>query len=368
MRVVKPEIINQRKELILNWLTHRYITLGKPVSSQEIFDSGVIKVSPATIRSILKQLDEEGYLDQVHTSGGRIPTDKAYRFYIDSILKAQSIAEEEKERIEIEYEKKMAELDYFLKNTTKLLSDLTKKVGFSMVSDIKSEEIKRIDIVNVSSSSCILIIITVSGIIKHYPLILPSKIEKSKIRSIVQLLNKRLKGVTIKEVGEIIKKDYLLKDKSGIFKAIYDVFVAVLNDDEIFIEGISKIYEDEENDISIEDIKNISRLLEEKERFSKILKERFSEALNRIKMIESDKTKQEKKHFIDVSIGSENKIRELGNFSIITSCYSIRDKNCGLIGIIGHRRMEYPRIISIIDSVSSAIEDILREWEKEIEL
>ncbi|MCX7641816.1 MAG: heat-inducible transcriptional repressor HrcA [Elusimicrobiales bacterium] len=367
MRILKPEIANQRKEAVLNWLTHRYIVTGKPVSSQEIYDANVIKVSPATIRNILKQLEEEGYLQQLHTSGGRIPTDKAYRFYIDSILKTQTLAEAEKEKIEIEYERKMAELDHFLRNTTKILSDLTKKVGFSMVSDIKSEEIKRIDIIDVSHQSYILVVITTNGLIRHFPFTLKKIVEKSKIRSIVLLLNKKCKGLPITEALQLIKKDYLIKDDTGIFESIAMIFESVIkDDDEIFIEGLSKIYEETE-EFSFEEIKSMAKLLEEKERFSKILKERFSDALSKIKMLELDGTKA-KKHVIDVSIGSENNVKELGNFSIVTSSYCIRDKSCGLLGIVGHRRMEYPRVISIIDTVSSVVEEVISEWEKEFEL
>ena len=80
MRVLRPEEKEERKQKILNWLTHTYIMTGKPVSSKEIFDSKLFNISPASIRNIMKELDEEGYLEQVHTSGGRIPTDKAYRF------------------------------------------------------------------------------------------------------------------------------------------------------------------------------------------------------------------------------------------------------------------------------------------------
>lgn len=367
MRVLKPEIASQRKEIILNWLTHKYIISGKPVSSQEIFDANILNVSPATIRNILKQLEDEGYLEQLHTSGGRIPTDKAYRFYVDSILKSQTLAEAEKEKIELEYEKKMAELDYFLRNTTKILSDLTKKVGFSMVSDIKSEEIKRIDIVEVSKLNYILIVITTSGLIRHFPFTLKASIEKSRLRGIIASLNRRFKNIPISEAIEIIKKDYLVKDETGIFEAIFNIFSSILKDeDEIFIEGLSKIYE-EIDDFSVEDIRNMARLLEEKERFSKILKERFSDAISKIKLLESDQHKT-RRHVIEVSVGSENNIKELGNFSIVSSSYCIKDKSCGLLGIIGHRRMEYPRIISIIDTVSSMVEDVLKEWEKEFDL
>ncbi|MEW6012790.1 MAG: heat-inducible transcriptional repressor HrcA [Elusimicrobiota bacterium] len=364
MRILKPEVAKERKDKILNWLIYNYISNGKPVSSKEIFESKIFNISPASIRNILKELDEEGYLEQVHTSGGRIPTDKAYRAYVDNLLNLQNLAEMEKERVELDYERRIAELDYFLKHTTKILSDLTKKIGFSMVTDISNESIKRIDIVKVSSFNYIFIIVTQSGIIKHYPFTF--KDSKINVKNIVSVLNKRLKNNSIIEAKEMILKEFIAKDSSGIYKIIYDIFVsAAREDDELFLEGLSSIYDDME-DFSPEEIRSMARLLEEKERFSQIIKERFKESLNKAKLIESE-AKTLKKHIINVSVGSENKIKELNNFSLITSSYCAGEKNLGLIGIIGHKRMEYPKVISIVDSVSSMIESILSEWEEESE-
>ncbi len=364
MRILKPEVAKERKDKILNWLIYNYISNGKPVSSKEIFESKIFNISPASIRNILKELDEEGYLEQVHTSGGRIPTDKAYRAYVDNLLNLQNLAEMEKERVELDYERRIADLDYFLKHTTKILSDLTKKIGFSMVTDISNESIKRIDIVKVSSFNYIFIIVTQSGIIKHYPFTF--KDSKINVKNIVSVLNKRLKNNSIIEAKEMILKDFIAKDSSGIYKIIYDIFVsAAREDDELFLEGLSSIYDDME-DFSPEEIRSMARLLEEKERFSQIIKERFNESLNKAKLIESE-GKTSKKHIINVSVGSENKIKELNNFSLITSSYCAGEKNLGLIGIIGHKRMEYPKVISIVDSVSSMIESILSEWEEESE-
>lgn len=367
MKILKPEIALERKNAILNWLTHRYITTGQPVSSKDIYEAGVVNLSPASIRNILQQLENEGYLHQVHASGGRIPTDKAYRFYIDTIINTQRLAEKEKERIEFEYERRISELDEFLKNTTRMLSDLTRKIGFSMVADITKDKIKRIDIVKVSSQSYLLIVITETGLIRHFPLTLHKPQDRLKLREIVSIINKKLKGLPISEIVQVLRKDYLSRDDDGIYRALYDIFTSVMNEeDEVFVEGLSKIYEDVD-DFSIEEIRDMARLLEEKERFSRILKERFSQTLEKARMLEFDKTK-ERRHLIDVSIGSENNIRELGNFSIVTSSYCIKDKGFGLIGVIGHRRMEYPKIISIIDAISSMIEEVISEWEKEIDL
>lgn len=365
MRILKPEIAKERKEKILNWLIYRYIATGKPVSSNDIFNSKIFSISPASIRNILKELDDEGYLSQVHTSGGRVPTDKAYRFYIDSILKMQNLAEVEKEKIEIEYDRKIAELDYFLKHTTKMISQLTKKVSFSMVSDITQEYIKRVDIVHVSKNNYLFIIVTVSGLIRHFPFTLSKKMEYSKLRTTISTLNRRFNGLKISDAKDIISKDFIPKGEE-VFYAIYDILVNILKEnDNLFIEGLTKIYE-EDDDFSIEELRNMTRLIEEKEKFTQILKQRLVESFEKAKQCEN-KGQGFKKHIIDVKIGRENKIKELDNFSIVTSAYCVNDKSYGLIGIIGQRRMEYPKVISIIDSVSSILEEIIEKWEKDLE-
>jgi len=365
MRILKPEIAQERKDKILNWVIYNYIATGRPVSSKDIFDSKQFDISPASIRSILKELDDEGYLEQLHTSGGRVPTDKAYRSYIDSVLKLQNLAEQEKERIEIEYDRKIAELDYFLRHTTKILSDLTKKIGFSISADMADEHIKRIDIVKVSNINYIFIIVTANGLVKHYPFTVKDP-KGFNIRNVVLVLNKRLRDFTIKEAREIVVKDFLSNDNSEIYYAVYDIFNAILKEGEdVFLEGISSMY-DESDELSVEEVRSIARLLEKKEEFSKIIKERFSESLNRIPSIEAqeNKTDAKRKRLMEISVGKENKIKELNNFSLITSAYSAGDKNFGLIGVIGPKRMEYPKVISIVDSMSMMIEDILRQWEE----
>jgi heat-inducible transcriptional repressor len=368
MRILKPEIAKERKDKILNWVMYKYISTGKPVSSKDIFNSSQFEISPASIRSILKELDDEGYLEQLHTSGGRVPTDKAYRSYVDSVLKLQSLAEQEKEKIEIDYERKISELDYFLRHTTKILSDLTKKIGFSITSSMADEHIKRIDIVKVSNLNYIFMLITESGLVKHYTFTVKDP-KGFNIRNVVLVLNKRLRDFTVKEAREVIVKDFLSNDNSEIYYAVYDIFNDILKEgDEAFLEGMSSIY-DESDEFSVDDFRSMARLLEEKEKFSKLIKERFSENLNRNSIAENHDSKSSgsRKRIMEISVGKENRIKEFNNFSVITSAYSAGDKNFGLIGVIGPKRMEYPKVISIVDSMSMIIEDILKRWEDETE-
>lgn len=369
MRVLKPEIAKERKDKILNWVVYNYIVTGKPVSSDVICKEGKFNLSSATIRNILKELEEEGYLNQVHISGGRIPTDKGYRAYVDYILAMQKLAEAEKSAIEIEYDKKMEQLDYFLKHTTKILSDLSKKTGFSVFSDIMNENLKRIDIVKISPRNFLFVIVTDSGVIKHQSFVSEKDIDKHFLRSFVLKFNKKYRDFKISEIPNAVLKDFK-SNENEIYLA--NMIVSMLNtiakeEESFYLEGISRIYEDVE-ETDIEEIRAIARLLEEKERIYSILREKLQDYANRRNkaLLPTDADKKPVR-FVDVSIGSENSIKEFRNFSLVSSSYCVKDKPVGLIGVIGYKRMEYPKVISIVENVSSIVEEILKEWEKFVE-
>ena len=144
MRVLKPEVAQDRKDKILNWVVYNYVSTGRPVSSELIAEEGRFSVSSATIRNILKELETEGYLFQPHTSGGRIPSDKGYRAYVDNIVRMQRLAAGEKERLEREYDSRVEQLDGFLKHTSRMLSDMSQWAGFVMSADMNLDSVKQI--------------------------------------------------------------------------------------------------------------------------------------------------------------------------------------------------------------------------------
>jgi len=365
MRILKPEVAKDRKEKILNWVVYNYVMTGKPVSSELICEEGGFNLSSATIRNILKELEDEGYLNQVHTSGGRVPSDKGYRSYVDYIINIQRLAENQKESLEIEYERKMEQLDYFLKHTSKLLADLSKKTGFALFSDIMNETLKRVDIVKISKKNYLFIIVTNSGIMRHHPFISDKEIDKSYLRSFVSKFNRRFKNFEINQIESILLKEFrACENEIYLTRLIADILnVLKKEEDSFYLDGISSIYENiEETDIN--EIKNIAKLLEEKEKFSAMLKEKLKDCTKKTNLLAKPITG--KRHYIDVSIGSENPIKEFKNFSLISSSYCLKDKTVGLLGVIGYKRMEYPKIIALVDSVSSMIEDILNEWENSL--
>ncbi|GAB4031862.1 MAG: heat-inducible transcriptional repressor HrcA [Elusimicrobiota bacterium] len=362
MRVLKPEVARQRKENILSWVVHKYVTTGRPISSESIFEGGNFNLSPATIRNILKELEEEGYLNQIHTSGGRVPSDKGYRAYVNSLMAMQNMAEAEKSRLELEYDRRMEQLDYFLKNTSRVLADISKMAGFAIFSDISQETLKRLDIVKISNKNYLSIIVTDANIIKHIPFGLEKNIEKSKLRAIVSDLNERLKGVKIQEIKKILAGT---KSSDEAEKEIYRAVIKVMEelqkqDDSLYLEGLSAIFSGADQ-YDYEDMVNVARLLEEKEKFSAVLKEKLKEASSHRQLVSDNKLQPRRN--VEVTIGSESSLKEFKNFSMVSSSYCIKDKAVGLVGVIGYKRMEYPKVISIVDSVSAMIEEALSQWE-----
>lgn len=367
MRVLKPEVAQKRKENILNWLVYKYVTTGKPISSELIFEGGNFNLSSATIRNILKELEDEGYLNQVHTSGGRVPSDKGYRAYVNSLMHLQNMAENEREKLEIDYDRKMEQLDYFLKNTSKLLAEISKMAGFTLFSDISQEYLKRIDIVKVSAKNYLSIIVTDANIIKHIPFTLEIPVEKNNLRALVLKLNKSLKGIKISDI-----KEYLIKNRPAneTEKEIYRALVKVMEEiqrqeDSLYLDGLTAIFENN-SDYEYDELISIARILEEKEKFVSILKEKLKDCSKNLQ-IENQNQKQIGKRKVDVTIGSENSIKEFKNFSMVSSSYCLKDKAVGLVGVIGYKRMEYPKVISIVDEVSSIIEESISKWEMEEE-
>ena len=365
MRVLKPEIAQDRKEKILNWVVYNYVNTGKPVSSDVVASKGGFNVSSATIRNILKELEETGYLHQAHTSGGRIPSDKGYRAYVDNITRLHKLAAVEKERVESEYERRIEQLDGFLKYTSKVISNLSHCAGFVISADIQEDSVKRLDLISLGPKSVLSVLFVHSGIMKHAAFSLDKTLEKGAVRNLSLKLNKRLKDAPVADAAHIIWKEFLHKAEGAeqdLLKKLVEYFADMAkNPDQVYLEGLNRIYENMESG-DIEDMRSIARVLEEKEKFYHMLRERLKDCAGGSRALAAPGGA--KKHIVNVTIGSENNIKEFKNFSLVSSSYCMNDKAVGLVGILGYKRMEYPKMISIVDSVSSMVEQILSDWEK----
>lgn len=356
MRILKSETAKQREQLVLRLIIQAFIETRKPVGSEFITKTGKLGLSSATIRNIMKKLEDEGYLYHSHTSGGRMPTDRAYRAYVDYLKEVQKYVLEERERIESQYHHKMDEIDSLMVQTTKMLAQISNSAGFVYTLDIKDQRLTRVDFVLLGPNYLLVIVITESGMVKHCPVKLSYSISTAKLRALSSFINYEISGLTL---GQAQKKlwQYLNTGRPE-FASVAEIARAVLSDlesatamgDEVYIEGMGYLLED--GDMNHQEFRQMLAILEEKKRFSGLLAEKLKDALN---APEGEST--------SITIGTENELKELQNCSMVTCTYKVSDRPIGLIGVLGPKHMEYNKMIPLVNFISELMQNSLSEWE-----
>jgi heat-inducible transcriptional repressor len=335
--------MRKRKNHILSTIIHHYIKTGKPVGSNVLIEEYNISLSPATVRKLMADLEKEGYLTHPHTSAGRIPTDKGYRSYVDNLVKLQNFAIEEEERIRREYEQKHNEIETLLSETSRILSGLSQCTGFVMTPKAQCDQVKSIEFVQISEIELLVVLLTKSGMIKH------KKIEAcltcEQISRLRNFLNEKLRGVSVAQANrKIILEIRNFRQSEAeileIAEKISDVFYNI--QDDVYIDGASNgITISGFNDSDL--VKSFVNFKEYKEKFIEIISKDFND--NRI----------------NVKIGSENILSELKDLSVVTAVYNNGEHAIGVLGIIGPKRMEYEKMMSIVSRVSEVLNKFFKE-------
>lgn len=335
-------LLEERKKKILQIVVHNYIQTARPVGSKIICENYNLKISPATVRNILADLEEEGYLTHPYTSAGRLPTDKGYRFYVDSLSKTSPLSASEEMQLYERYKRHNYELEEMLWQTSRLLSAVSRYTGFVLSIQSKKMIFKHLKLIPLENKKILAVFISQSGLIKHRLLQLPFSISAKKLKKMCKILNTKMIGFTIEEVkekiidkikGEKIKYREFLELAEELSKQIFEV------KEEIYLEGISNILEFTNN---YGGAKTIFKLIEEKKMLSYLLEGEFS---------------QEGK--VKVIIGEENCYPEMNDWSVVGSIYRVSDCPVGLLGVIGPKRMEYSRIIAVVECISKLVNKLL---------
>ena len=204
MRILKPEIAKARKEKILRWVVQQFVETRRPVGSQMIADGALQDISSATIRNIMKELEEEGYLYQPHTSGGRIPTDKAYRYYVDYLASVQQMAARERQRIEEQYDERVNEVDNMLVQTSRLLAMLSGAAGFVYTAHVDDQRIQRLDFIPLAPGMMLAVLVTQSGAVRHWPVRTAYVIDPVRLRVLSRFINDEISGRTLAEARQVL--------------------------------------------------------------------------------------------------------------------------------------------------------------------
>ncbi len=336
--------LSERKKLILKAIIDTHINMGEPVGSKYLTRYEQITFSPATIRNEMAELEEMGYLEQPHTSAGRVPSQLGYRFYVDSLMQQYRISTSEMSELNKLLKLKAAEIDRILDRATKLMSMLTNYTGLALKRVQNRPTVARFDIMYLSPRAFVLIMLTDDGTVKTRQLRLGFDVTRESLEILSQTLNDCVAGrdmdkITLPVILEMQTRatgcDQLI---NPIIKTIYET-ISEPDDSELMFDGVNNLLNYPEYS-NIDTVKDVLGLFDDKE-----------ELLEVMSGVQNDKT--------NVYIGSESPVEVMNNSSLIFRSVKSGDKVVGAVGVIGPRRMDYSKVVTLVEYLSRGISRLM---------
>ena len=331
-------MLDERKKKVLQAIVEEYINTAEPVSSSSISNKYDLNCSSATIRNEMADLDKKGYLEKVHTSSGRIPSAKGYRYYVDELLKDDNISLEEVKYISDKLEIKVHEIEDLTKITANTISEITHYTTVTIGPKADEQIIQEIKFVMLGTKMLLAIIMTDTGMVKETIIKFDEDINEKQIETLNYVFNNKLKGEPIKKIDRPLE-EYLFDEMSDMVKVIKPIITQIkkvlFQDSQIYLEGARKELDLPEFN-SLQVAKNFMNILDKRELMEDMLNSGFAEDIN-------------------VYIGEENDKEELKDFSVVTFKHKVGNKDMGTIGIIGPKRMDYSKVISVMKYISKKL-------------
>ncbi len=329
--------LNPRQQQILLAIIKEYIDTAEPVGSRTIARKYKLGVSPATIRNEMADLEEMGFIEQPHTSAGRVPSERGYRYYVDYLMQRYSLSPEEEDLIRQEYTRKVRDIGLLLQRTGQLLSQLTHCASVVQSPKLEVGSYKHIQLVEMSPGRAMLVIVMDSGMIQHQMIDIPTSITGSDLTTISHVLNAKLGGSTVETIKiTLLKEIYLeLTRHRQILDMVLEALrssSASVSEDKIYLGGLFNILSHPEFH-NVEKVKTLLSLLEQENLLANLLAQINQPGIN-------------------VRIGGEMSCREIQDCSIVTATYEIGGQPIGYLGVLGPIRMDYAKVISVVDCMT----------------
>ncbi|MGE7841143.1 heat-inducible transcriptional repressor HrcA [Lysinibacillus sp. NPDC093712] len=326
-------MLTNRQLQILQVIVDDFIMSAQPVGSRQISKKHEITFSPATIRNEMADLEELGFLEKTHTSSGRVPSEKGYRFYVDHLLNPQGINSRDIQQIQSIFNERLVEVEHIIRKSANILSELTSYTSILLGPDVQRHRVKRFSIVPLSSDAAVAIIVTNNGHVENRMFSLPPNFTAAELEKMVNILNERLVGVSLDEIHKKLEIEILAILQQHVRSAddfIHSLVSATMQNSEskIFYGGKTNMF----NQPEFHDLNKVRMILD--------LMETTSQVQSLFHPNESG---------IHIRIGSENKQLEMENCSVITTTYSLGEDQQGAIAIIGPTRMDYKRVVALLE-------------------
>ncbi len=338
--------LDERKVKILNAIIKNYLETGEPVGSRTISKYTDLNLSSATIRNEMSDLEDLGYIVQPHTSAGRIPSDKGYRFYVNNLIaeKDKEVADMQEWMIE-----KTEKMESLLKNVAKTLATNTQYATLVSAPSVVSNKLKFVQLSAVDEHQVLSVVVMDGNIVKNKIINVDKPLDNETMLKLNMLLNTNLNGLTVDEINlALITK---MKEQAGIhdeiISQVLDTVATTItegDDLQVYTSGATNIFKYPE----LADSKKASELLDT-----------FEEKQSLIELL-NDSTSENESTGIQVYIGDESPISTMKDCSIVTATYELGDGVKGTIGIVGPKRMDYENVVNNIKSLKGQLDKLLK--------
>lgn len=332
-------MINERQKELLKLIVEDYIKTARPVGSKAICE--LLNCSSATVRNEMSTLEELGYLEKTHTSSGRVPSERGYRYYVDNIMKPKELTGEDMLNLQTIFHNQSLALSDVIIRSMEIVSDLTNYTSIVLGASSNQNKISKVEVVPINETNLVAIVITDKGHVEHKNMQIEEKVSVNEIKQTVDLINKFIIGTPLNEVSKKLEYEVKpkiadsIKQQKAIYEALYNAFNELQTEDENVDFKVNKpsniLKEPEFDDTS--KMRSILKKFEDKELIKNI---------------------EEQDSGINVYIGSESEFDD--DVSIIKTKYNI-DGDEGTIALIGPKRMEYDRVMTLLKYIKDNIEN-----------
>lgn len=338
--------MTERQRLILSAIVDDYIRSAEPVGSRSISKRGEVGFSAATIRNEMSDLEDMGYLEQPHTSAGRVPSHKGYRYYVDHLLKQMSLSVRELSIIKSFFAERIVETEQVIQQVASILSQLTNYTSIVLGPEVFNTSLKTFQLIPLDQQQAVSIIVTNTGRVESRVVAIPAGLPLSEMEKLVNILNDKLRNVPLLQLKSRLYNEIAHELKQHVrgyeqLLQLVENVVVTEDEDRVFLSGMTNMLTQPEFR-DVEKVKTIFDMLEETPTLLKIFANTPAG--------------------IQVRIGTENRLEAINDCSLITATYSINNEVVGTIGILGPTRMEYAKVISVLDHLSINLAEIMQRW------
>lgn len=327
--------MNERQSALLKCIVEEYIKTARPIGSKSLCKK--FKCSSATIRNEMSFLENLGFLEKTHTSSGRVPSEQGYRYYVDHIMKPKELSGEDMLKLQTIFHNQSLMLSDAITQSMEIVSEITNYTTIILGKSSKDNRVSRVEVVPLDEYKMIALIITDKGHVEHRNVVLEGNVSQAEIKQTVDIINKMIEGTPLNEVSEKLEFevkpviDRVIKQHEVLYNAFYNAFTNIANERDVRMLGTSNMINNPEFDDTSR-IREIVSKFEDKDMINKI---------------------EEEDDGIRIYIGSENEFDD--DVTIIKTKYNINGEE-GTIALVGPKRMEYDRVITLLDYIKKNVE------------